>query len=101
MLEIKNSEIYKKVSKVIVNEIGALKLFDDKEAIIGTGLNIYNSYSSQYLNKECILSLEMDRNQINHLYYDKKIVQVYGKTENMISEFCPISQHYFNKQVKK
>ena len=101
LLEIKNSEIYKKVSKVIVNEIGALKLFDDKEAIIGTGLNIYNSYSSQYLNKECILSLEMDRNQINHLYYDKKIVQVYGKTENMISEFCPISQHYFNKQVKK
>ena len=27
--------------------------------------------------------------------------KVYGKIENMISEYCPISQYYFGKQNKK
>ena len=100
LLEIKESYIYSLTNKVIVNEIGALDFFNEKNIILGTGINIYNSYSAQYLNKECILSLEMDKKQINNLNYANKIVQVYGKTENMISEFCPISQFYFNKQIK-
>lgn len=99
--EIKNSEVYRKVKKVVTNEIGAFSLFQDKEIILGTGMNIFNSYSLQSLDNDAILSLEMDIKQINELKYQNKIVQVYGKVENMISEFCPISQFYFNKQIKK
>ena len=31
----------------------------------------------------------------------KCIVQVYGKVENMISDYCPISQYYFGYQKKQ
>ena len=39
-------------------------------------------------------------NQMN-VDYNDVIVQVYGKVENMISEYCPISQYYFGYQNKK
>lgn len=98
--EIKNSKVYQLVNKIVVNEMGAYHYFNDKEKILGTGCNIYNSYAVAHFDNECILSLEMSTAQINQFDYDHKIVQVYGKIENMISEFCPISQHYYHKQVK-
>lgn len=100
LYDIKKSEIYSLVNKIVVNEIGAYHLFKDKEIIIGTGCNIYNSFAIMNFNNECILSLEADRYQINHIKSNRKIIQIYGKVENMISEFCPISEHYFHKQNK-
>ena len=41
----------------------------DKERIIGTGLNIFNSYAAQYYKEEKILSLEMSYKQLK-LYVD-------------------------------
>lgn len=99
--EIKKHQIYQKIEKVIVNDIGSFYAMKDKERIIGTGLNCYNSYSLTYFNDyQTILSLEMSTQQINQLSSHNHIVQVYGKIENMVSEYCPISQYYFHKQIK-
>ena len=44
----------------------------------------------------------MSQKQIHQLNCDHQqcIVQIYGKTENMISDYCPISQYYFGYQKK-
>ena len=101
--EIYNSKIYKSVNKVVVNEYGSYCMFKDKERIIGTGLNVFNQHSANFYEEKKILSLEMSLQQINNMNvnYNDIIVQVYGKIENMISEYCPISQYYFSKQKKK
>ncbi len=101
--DIIHSDVYKAVNKVVVHEYGSYYLVKDKEKIIGTGLNIYNQHSASFYNEKKILSLEMSLNEINALNTDfhNVIVQIYGKIENMISEYCPISQHYFGKQNKK
>lgn len=101
LIDIMNSKVYNSVDKVVVNDYGSLSMMKDKEIILGTGINVFNSYSAQFNDKETVLSLEMDIKQINDLKFNHKIIQIYGKTENMISEFCPISQFYYNKQMKK
>ncbi|MEG0547685.1 MAG: U32 family peptidase [Coprobacillus sp.] len=100
--DIINSQIYKIVNRVVVNDFGFYNLCQDKEIILGTGLNIYNSYSCQYFKENKILSLEMSSKQIKNLECDFQsiILQIYGKTENMISDYCPISQYYFGSQKK-
>lgn len=91
-----------KVEKVIVNDYGLLNYFDKKKCIIGSGLNVYNSYSVQHYGLPIILSHEMTRKQINHLKCDHNqlIVPIYGKKELMVSEYCPISNYYFDEQKK-
>lgn len=98
--EIFNSQVYQKVKKVVVNDYGSYIAFQEKERIIGTGLNIFNSYSANYYTESKILSLEMSQKQMKQLKADhqKCIVQIYGKIENMLSEYCPISQYYFGKK---
>lgn len=100
--EILNSPIYKEVHKVVVNDYGSYYSFSNKERIIGTGFNIYNSYSASFFQEKKILSLEMSQKQMINLKTDlsKCIIQIYGKIENMISEYCPISQYYFKEQKK-
>lgn len=100
--EILNSEIYSLIKKVVVNEYGSYFAFSDKEVIIGTGFNVYNSYSCLHFSELKILSLELSFKQMKQLKtnLDQCIFQIYGKTENMISDYCPISQFYFQKQIK-
>lgn len=100
--EINNHCLYPKIKHMIVNEYGALHAFKDKQLVCGTGLNIYNSYACHYYDNLKILSLEMSKKEMNHLVCDfhQCIVQIYGKIENMISDYCPISQHYFGYQNK-
>ncbi len=100
--EIKQSVVYGLVNKVIVNDIGSYFAFDDKECILGTGMNLYNSYSLSSFDEDCIVSLEMTKNQYMNLNtnLNKTYVQVFGKIENMVSEYCPISQYYFGYQKK-
>lgn len=100
--DIMNHSLYAKISKMIVNDYGCMNTFNDKELILGTGLNIYNSYSASYYDCHKILSLEMSQQQINHMNtnLNQNIIQVYGKVENMVSDYCPISQHFFGYQKK-
>lgn len=100
--EILKSDIYQKIRKIIVNDYGSYEAFNEKERIIGTGLNIYNSYSFQHYDEKKILSLEMSYTQMKSLKinFQEGITQIYGKIENMMSEYCPISQYYFHEQIK-
>lgn len=100
--EIKKSSIYACINQVVVNDYGSYYAFQDKKRIIGTGLNVYNSYSANFYSEYKILSLEMSYKQMKQLKVDQQfcITQIYGKIENMISEYCPISQYYFGKQKK-
>ncbi|MCD7951276.1 MAG: DUF3656 domain-containing protein [Erysipelotrichaceae bacterium] len=95
--DIKNSSIYSLIDKIFVDNYGAYEAFNDKNLILGTGMNIYNSMSVSHYSDMKILSVEMTLDEINNLYTDlsKCIIQVYGKIENMISEYCPISNYYF------
>ena len=99
---IKNDPIYQLVDTVIVNDFGAYQMMKDKTRIAGTGFNIYNSYACQFFDHLKILSLEITGTQLNNLETDLSqcMIQVYGKIENMISEYCPISQYYFGYQKK-
>lgn len=100
--QIINSEVYKKVKKIVINDYGSYEAFCGKERIVGTGLNIYNSHSANYYSEDKILSLEISNKQIKKLEANMNhcIVQIYGKVENMISEYCPITQYYFHEQKK-
>ena len=102
LMEIYQSSAYQMVEKVVVNDYGAYHLFSNKQRIIGTGLNVYNSRAIAHYHEPVILSLEMSQKEIHHLTCDfqKCILPIYGKVENMISEYCPISQYYFGYQKK-
>lgn len=99
---LKNEQYYKDVHTFIVNDIGSYHAFSDKNRILGTGMNIYNSYSASVFNEDKIMSLEMTKQQYHSLKTDfnQCYIQVFGKVENMISEYCPISQYYFGYQNK-
>lgn len=99
---IKESSIYTKIDTLLVNDYGSYYAFSDKNRVLGTGFNIYNSYACQHFHESKVLSLEMSQSQLRSLKADRNdcIVQIYGKIENMISEYCPISQYYFGFQNK-
>lgn len=100
---IKQSDVYQQVEAVVVNEYGAYYSCQDKKRIIGTGLNVYNSHAINSYQETKILSLEMSQKQIYQLKcnHQQCFVQIYGKIENMISDYCPISQYYFGYQKKE
>lgn len=100
--KIQSSEIYQLTDTVMVHDYGSYYMCHDKKRIIGNGLNIYNSYSTLHYPEEKILSVEISQKQMKVLQTDMNLChyQVYGKVENMISEYCPITQYHFNEQKK-
>lgn len=100
--DIINDKVFQLTKRVVVNDYGFYNLCRDKEIIIGSGMNIYNSYACQYFSEDKILSLEMSAKQIKNLKCDfqSTIFQIYGKVETMISDYCPISQYSFGFQKK-
>lgn len=100
--DILHSKIYNDIQTILVNDYGTYRAFQKKELIIGHGLNIHNSYAAHHYHELFLTSLEMSAQEIKNLKTDlsKCIVQVFGKTTNMISDYCPISQYYFGYQNK-
>ena len=100
--EILLSKIYNDIHTILVNDYGAYKAFQKKELIIGHGLNVRNSYAAHHYHEPFLTSLEMSAQEINNLSTNlsRCIVQVFGKTINMISDYCPITQYYFGYQNK-
>lgn len=100
--DIINTKVFQLSKRVVVNDFGFYNICKNKEIILGTGINIYNSYACQYFNKDKILSLEMSAKQIKNLncHLLSTIYQIYGKVENMISDYCPITQYYYGCQKK-
>ena len=68
----------------------------------GTGFNITNSLSASSFDESIIASYETSRLELEKMskVTNELIVQIYGKTENMITEHCLVSQHYFQKKIK-
>ncbi|MCD8027543.1 MAG: DUF3656 domain-containing protein [Erysipelotrichaceae bacterium] len=97
IFDIKQSQIYSLVDTILINNYGAYEGFHNRKLIMGTGMSIYNSFSAEHYSCKKILSNEMNLQEINHIHTDmsKCIIQIYGKIENMVSDYCPISHYYF------
>lgn len=100
LINFKNSRVYQDIDKILVGDYGSLRIFDDKNCILDSTFNLYNSYALNYLNHDVILSLEMSKKQINNLTNVKQNITMiaYGKTINMHLKHCIISNHYFGKK---
>lgn len=101
LMNFKNSDIYQEVDEILIGDYGALKIFNDKNCILDTTFNLYNSYALEHFkNYNTILSLEMSKKQINNLTnITQNITMVaYGKTINMHLKHCLISDHYYKKK---
>lgn len=100
---IESSE-FQMIDTVLIGDFGALQLLKNyKKCILDTSFNIYNSYATSFFKEYqgIILSNEMSAKQIKNLHSQvpEVIFMAYGKVENMISKYCPISEHYFDKKV--
>ena len=94
--DIKNNPIYNKIQTLLIHDVGSLDYFSDKNLILGTGLNIHNRYALDYFkNYKCILSIEA-----HPIYTKNSIIQTMVRVENMISDYCPVCQYYYHKQIK-
>lgn len=98
----KDDIILNNVQHLIINDFGSYTLFKDRQVIIGTGLNVYNSHSASFYTEPVIASYECSQNQLRDMkvYNAELIMPIYGRVENMIMEHCMISQYYFHKKVK-
>ena len=99
--EVIHNPLLKEFNTLIVNDFGSYRLLKDHPLIIGQGFNIYNHYDAYAFKEPVIASFECTRKQIRQMkdYNADLILPIYGKTENMISEHCVISQSYFHKKV--
>lgn len=99
--EVIHNPLLKEFNTLIVNDFGSYRLLKDHPLIIGQGFNIYNHYDAYAFKESVIASFECTRKQIKQMkdYNANLILPIYGKTENMISEHCVISQSYFHKKV--
>lgn len=99
--EVIHNPLLKEFNTLIVNDFGSYRLLKEHPLIIGQGFNIYNHYDAYAFKEPVIASFECTRKQIKQMkdYNADLILPIYGKTENMISEHCVISQSYFHKKV--
>lgn len=85
--------------RFIVNEFSMYEKLKDRDIIIGTGFNVINSYTSSAFAHPAIISYECDHDHIVKINQYSDVYEiVYGRDENMISEHCVISQHYFKEK---
>ena len=96
------------IKGIVTSNAGLIRKYQKKLYIIGDyKLNIINSESLKFYQKEIelpSLSLELNRKEIKALLKGNKgKVQgiLYGKTELMISEYCPIGSTFGEKSCNK
>ena len=101
-------EIMPYIKGIITSNAGIIKLYKDKLFIIGDyKLNIFNKEAAEFYAEDIdlpFLSLELNRKEIKEVMKNincKIGVNIYGKTELMISEYCPIGSTFGNKSSKK
>ena len=92
----------KYIKGVITSNVGIINKFKDKLYLIGDyKLNIFNSKALEFYREDLnnvSLSLELNRKEIKEIG-DKRAVLcgIYGKTELMVSEYCPIGSSFGGK----
>ena len=92
----------KYIKGVITSNAGIINKFKDKLYLIGDyKLNIFNSKALEFYREDLnnvSLSLELNRKEIKEIG-DKRaaLCGIYGKTELMVSEYCPIGSSFGGK----
>ncbi|EKQ53533.1 MULTISPECIES: U32 family peptidase [unclassified Clostridium] len=96
------------INGIITSNAGIIKLYKDKLFIIGDyKLNIFNKEAAEFYAEDIdlpFISLELNRKEIKEVMknMNSKIgINIYGKTELMVSEYCPIGSTFGNKSSKK
>lgn len=101
-------ELMPYIKGIITSNVGIIKLYKDKLFIIGDyKLNIFNKEAAEFYSEDVdisSISLELNRKEIKELMKNsscKVAANIYGKTELMVSEYCPIGSTFGNKSAKK
>lgn len=99
-----DSPEFHQIDTVLVGDYGALQMLkESKKCILGSSFNIYNSSATDFFKDYhgIVLSQEMSAKQIKNLNsnHSNLIFNAYGKSENMISKHCPISEHYYGEKL--
>ncbi|WP_017209865.1 DUF3656 domain-containing U32 family peptidase [Clostridium beijerinckii] len=96
------------IKGIITSNAGIIKIYKDKLFIIGDyKLNIFNKEAAEFYAQDVdipFLSLELNRKEIKELMKHTNCnmgINIYGKTELMISEYCPMGSTFGNKSSKK
>ncbi|MDR3597622.1 U32 family peptidase [Clostridium sp.] len=101
-------ELMPYIRGIITCNAGIIKLYKDKLSIVGDyKLNIFNKEAAELYAEDVdisSISLELNRKEIKELMKNincKVAANIYGKTELMVSEYCPIGSTFGNKASKK
>ncbi|MGN0145035.1 MAG: DUF3656 domain-containing protein, partial [Clostridium sp.] len=96
------------IKGIITSNAGIIRKYKDSMFIIGDyKLNIFNHEGAEFYSEDVdipFLSLELNRKEIKEVMKDIKCktgVNIYGKTELMVSEYCPVGSTFGNKTSKK
>ncbi|MDD6795242.1 MAG: U32 family peptidase [Clostridiaceae bacterium] len=96
------------IKGIITSNAGIINIYKDKMQIIGDyKLNVFNSKALDFYRRDLntvSLSLELNKREIKEIL--KKApsgiaYQIYGKTELMVSEYCPIGSTFGGKNKDK
>jgi len=96
------------IKGIITSNAGIIKIYKNKLFIIGDyKLNIFNKEAAEFYAEDvdipCI-SLELNRKEIKEIMKNincKVGINIYGNTELMVSEYCPIGSTFGGKSSKK
>ncbi|MGG7176177.1 DUF3656 domain-containing U32 family peptidase [Clostridium paraputrificum] len=96
------------IKGLITSNAGIINIYKDKMPIIGDyKLNIFNSEALNFYREDinvASLSLELNRREIKEIMKNAPkgvAYQLYGKTELMVSEYCPIGSTFGGKKKDK
>lgn len=103
LIKFMKTSVFMKIDTVMVSDFGAYHLLNrDKNVILNYNFNISNSFALLEFDKNCVLSMEMSKKQINQLKGDHILYMTsYSKNINMNLKHCIISDHYFGYKNKK
>ncbi|AJE13030.1 U32 family peptidase [Clostridium botulinum] len=92
------------IKGIVTANLGIVNKFNNRTEIIGDyKLNIFNSFAGDFYKdfiKGSCLSIEINKKEIKsivkHMNLDSQML-IYGKIENMVSEYCPIGSTFGDK----
>lgn len=95
------------IKGIITSNAGIINIYKDKTMLIGDyKLNIFNKEALKFYRGDLAitsLSLELNRRELKEVLKSKvngTAYQLYGKTELMVSEYCPIGSTFGGKDKK-
>ena len=96
------------IKGIITSNAGIIRKYKNSRFIIGDyKLNIFNHEGAEFYSEDIdipSLSVELNRKELKEVMKDIKCkiaVNIYGKTELMVSEYCPVGSTFGNKASKK